>query len=72
MEATFEGLGWKVRLRKKRESFFLTLVKQVVLGNVLKSGDELYYYLVKAEGRNAILLYLDGQEREKENQFRIV
>lgn len=64
MEFTFQGLGWKIRLQKQRYSFFFTLAKEIILGNGLKTGDELFYYLMKVDGRNAVLLFLDGGEKE--------
>ena len=63
MEIEFVGFGWKVHLRKKRYTYFLTLTKELVIGNALKQGDELYYYLVNVRGRKGILLFLDGKER---------
>ena len=57
-------LGWKVKLRKKRASYFCTLAKELVVGNALKQGDDLYYYLVNVEGRRGVLVFLDGEERK--------
>ena len=67
MTLTFQGLGWEVKLRSKRNNHFLTLVREVVLGNGLRTGDSLYYYLVKYEGRNAVLVMLDGKEVRRAN-----
>ena len=64
MEFNYLGLGWKVCLRKRRASYFLTLVKELVRGNALNQGDELYYYLIDMDGRRALLLFLDGNVRE--------
>jgi len=62
----YTGLGWKVKLRQKRASYFCTLAKEIIVGNTLKQGDELYYYLVNVEGRKGVLVYLDGSERNRE------
>lgn len=62
----FEGIGWKVKLQQKRTNYFLTLAKEIVVGNALKKGDEVYYYVVDCEGRKALLVFLDGKERPME------
>ena len=62
----FQGLGWKVRIRKRNFSYFFTLAKEIIIGNALKQSDEVFYYLVKHEERTAIILYLDGKERGHE------
>lgn len=62
-KAQFEGIGWKIRLQQKRSNYFLTVAKEIVLGNALKRGDDLFYYLVDCEGRKALLVFLDSQER---------
>jgi hypothetical protein len=64
-KSKFEGIGWSVRLQQKRANFFLTLAKELVVGNALQKGDEVFYYLVNCEGRKAVLVFLDGQERPK-------
>ena len=69
--ALFEGLGWKIRLQQKRANYFLTLAKEIVLGNVLKKGDEVFYYLVDCEGRKALLVFLDGKERVSTNHVQL-
>ncbi len=58
----FQGLGWDVRLRYKRRNYFLTLAKEVVLGNGLKQGDILRYFLVKYQGKNCILIALEDND----------
>ena len=60
----FQGLGWEVRLRFKRRNYFLTLAKEVVLGNGLKQGDLLKYFLVKYQGKNCILISLEDDLKE--------
>ena len=67
MESVYEGLGWKVRLQQKRQQYLLTLVKEVAIGSGLRRGDELFYYLVDCEKRKGLLIFLDGQERLKED-----
>ncbi len=64
-KGNFEGVGWSVRLQQKRANFFLTLAKELVVGNALQKGDEVFYYLVNCEGRKAVLVFLDSQERPK-------
>jgi len=61
----FEGVGWKVRLQQKRSYFFLTMAKELVVGNALKRGDDVFYYLVNYEGRKGLLIFLDSKERPK-------
>ncbi len=56
-----EGLGWTVRLRKTRKNHFITIMKELVIGNCLKPGDPLYYYLTSTNNRKAILIMLDGK-----------
>ena len=67
----FEGIGWKIRLQQKRTNFFLTLAKEIVIGNALKRGDEVFYYLVDCDGRKAVLAFLDGKERTNTNHLKL-
>lgn len=62
-EAKFVGLGWNVRLQQKGKQYFLTLAKEVAIGNALQKGDPINYYFVECENRKAILVYLDGDPR---------
>ena len=55
----FQGLGWQLKVQSKRNNYLMTLVKEVVLGNGLRKGSELYCYLTKFKGRNALLMFLD-------------
>ncbi|MBW2972798.1 hypothetical protein KY346_00215 [Candidatus Woesearchaeota archaeon] len=71
MQVSFQGLGWKVLLQQKRTNYFLTLVKEIVLGNALKKGDSLFYYLVECNKRKAILIYLDGNGRPGEDLIKL-
>ncbi len=59
MEIDFKGLGWKIKLQERKKNYFITLVKELVLGNLLKKGDELYYYLTDIEGKKALVIMLD-------------
>lgn len=70
MTLTFQGLGWEVRLRYKRRNYFLTLAKELVLGNGLKPGDQLKYFLVNYESRNCVLIALDGQGFSMEQKIK--
>lgn len=67
MELQFQGLGWKTTLRQKRYTYFITLDKALVVGNGLKAGESLYSYLIQLSKRNALLIFLDGQERGAQN-----
>jgi len=67
----FEGVGWTVRLRQKRTNHFISIAKEIVLGNLLKKGDDLFYYLVDCQGQKALLLFLDGKERPKGTHVQI-
>ena len=71
MQVSFQGLGWKVRLQQKATNYFLSLVKEIVLGNALKKGDSLFYYLVECNKRKAILIYLDGKGRPGEDLIKL-
>jgi hypothetical protein len=67
----FEGIGWSARLQQHRAYYFLTLAKEVVIGNALKRGDNMFYYLVNCQGRKALLVFLDGQERPSADATRL-
>jgi hypothetical protein len=71
MDGLFEGLGWKVKLQQKRQQYLLTLAKEVALGSGLKRGDDLFYYLVECNNRKGLLVFLDGQERLKDEFVRL-
>ncbi|HLC74409.1 MAG TPA: hypothetical protein VJH88_00970 [Candidatus Nanoarchaeia archaeon] len=64
MNLEYLGLGWKLRLRKSRASYYITIAKEVALGNLMPGKTYLYYYLVKYSHRNALLIYLDGEPRD--------
>ena len=61
MNIVFSGIGWVVKLQGRRNNYSVSLVKELVLGNGLRKGMPLYYYLVTAGDRKAILLFLDGK-----------
>jgi len=67
----FEGVGWRIRLQQKRGYFFITLAKEIIVGNMLKKGHPLYYYLVDCGGRKAVLTFLDGKERPPEDSLKL-
>ncbi|MEM4263327.1 MAG: hypothetical protein QW666_00330 [Candidatus Woesearchaeota archaeon] len=71
IQTSFEGLGWQVRLQQKRTNYFLTLVKEIVLGNALRKGDLLYYYLVNCNKRKAVLIFLDGKGRPEDELVKL-
>ena len=61
----FIGKGWQMKIRKRRFSYFMTIVKEIILGNCLKVGDDVYSYLVRYQGRNVLIIFLDGKQRSK-------
>jgi len=69
MKVLFQGMGWKVRLSKRRTSYSFTLAKELVIGNALKQGDVFWYYLTRIKERLAIILFLDGKEKPLENEL---
>ncbi len=62
--AKYQGLGWKVKIQQRHESYYVVLAKEIMFGNALKKGSELFTYLVDCEGRKALMVYLDQKERE--------
>ncbi len=69
--AKFQGIGWKHKIQEKRSYNFITLAKEIILGSILKKGDELYYYLLEVEGRKALLLFLDKEPAKNNNEFLV-
>ncbi len=57
--ASLVGLGWKIKVQERKRNYLITLAKEIVLGNIIHKGDELYYYLVNIDGRKAIVVLLD-------------
>jgi hypothetical protein len=53
------GIGWIRKIQQHRANYFLTIPKEVVVGNGLRSGDSLHLFLLDAAGRKALLIYLD-------------
>lgn len=68
--ANLVGLGWKVKIQEKKRNYSFTLAKELVLGNLLNKGDEIYYYLANINGRKAIITLLDSQPLE--NSAKII
>ncbi len=64
MNINLQGLGWVVRLQNRGRNFGISLVKELVLGNALKKGSELYYYLTQVDDSPAILVFLDEKGLE--------
>jgi hypothetical protein len=62
----FIGKGWQMKIRKRRFSYFMTIAKEVILGNCLGTGDDVYSYLVRYRKRNVLLIFLDGKQRSKD------
>jgi len=58
-------------LQQKRGYFYITLAKEIIVGNMLKRGHPLYYYLVDYDGRKAMLTFLDGKERPSESSLKL-
>ena len=61
MNLEFQRLGWIVKLQGRRNNHSISLAKELVVGNGLYKGDELFYYLTKVNGRTAALVFLDGK-----------
>jgi hypothetical protein len=55
MTLKFQGICWKLRLQAKRTQYFVTIMKEIVLGNALRKGDYVFSYLVEFKGKKAIL-----------------
>ncbi len=61
----FEGLGWRVKIQHKRGHYFLTIMKELILGNFLREGDYVHYYLTKLKGRRVLVIALDKEPLEE-------
>lgn len=68
---SFVGIGWSKRLRKVRENYTLSLAKELILGNALRGGQELYYFLVRYGGRNAVIIFLDGKKFTVKDELQL-
>ncbi len=71
MRAEYSGLGWLVRLQKKGNSYYLNMVRELVLGNGLQKGQKLYYYFGCIDGRKVVMVFLDGKERSDDEEVSI-
>jgi len=68
-----KNLGWIAKVQKKRYTYSTSLSKLVAVGSVLKSGDKLYSYLCEDDkGRNVVVTYLDGEQREKGKNIKLI
>ena len=67
----FIGLGWKIRLQKKGKSYCISLAKEIILGNLLKTGDDIHYYLIEVDGRKALLTFLDKKPLESQKEILV-
>ncbi|GEM_PF-5860875 len=68
LACTPTGIGWIRKIQQHRANYFLTIPKEVVVGNGLRSGDSLYLFLADATGRKALLIFLDMQGLENTGQ----
>ncbi len=68
---SFVGIGWSKRLRKVRNNYTLSLAKELIVGNALRGGQEIYYFLVRYSGRNAVIVFLDGKEFTVKDEMQL-
>lgn len=68
----FKNIGWMSKIQKRKHTFFFSIAKLVAIGSLLKNGDKLYSYTAEIDGRNAIITYLDGMPREKEQRIESI
>ena len=71
MALKFHGLCWKLKVRAKRAHYFVTLVKQIVLGNDLEQGDPIFSYPVTYNNASGILLLFQQPKIEGIKQAQI-
>ena len=71
MKAEYSGLGWLVRLQKKGNSYYLNLVRELVLGNCLQKGQKMYYYFGSVDNRKVVMVFLDGKERGGDAEVKV-
>lgn len=72
-EIEFKNLGWISKVQKRKLTYFLSISKVVAIGSALENGQKLYSYLCKDnEKRDIILIYLDGNPRDKNKKTKIV
>ncbi|MFA6888787.1 MAG: hypothetical protein WC254_04800 [Candidatus Woesearchaeota archaeon] len=65
---SFVGIGWEKRLRRVRSNYTLSIAKDIILGNALRGGQALSYFLVRYHNRNAVLVFLDGKGVDISNE----
>lgn len=58
----FAGVGWKSKVMKKRETYSISINKQVAIGTGVEKGKTLYSYLAHINKRPAIITFLDGEK----------
>lgn len=68
---SFVGIGWEKRLRRVRNNYTLSIVKDVIIGNALRASQPLFYFLVRYKSRNAILIFLDGKSMDVKDEKQI-
>lgn len=68
----FKEIGWISKIQKRKHTFFISIAKLVAIGSLLKSGDKIYSYTAEIDGRNALITYLDGMPREKDNKVEAI
>lgn len=72
-EIEFKNLGWVSKVQKRKLTYFLSISKVIAVGSVLDNGQRLYSYLSKDnQGRDIIIIYLDGNPRDKDKKTKII
>lgn len=64
----FDGkqlLGWKIKLVRNRNSYFVYIPKQTITAAGLRQGDELYSYFCEKDGRPVLAIFLDKTDFTK-------
>lgn len=58
--------GWISRIIKKKNTYFISIHKPLVIGGCLKKGEKVFsYYGEDGEFRPVMITYLDGRPRAK-------
>lgn len=68
---SFVGIGWAKRLRKSKQEYFLSVARDIIVGNAIRKGEALFYFLVKYKNRNAIIVFLDGKGIDVKDEKQI-
>lgn len=68
---SFVGIGWEKKLRKAKREYTLSFVKELIVGNALRKGESLFYFLVRYNNRNAVLIFLDGKGIDVKDETQI-